>query len=62
MLMTSPQGTQESGVGGLQGGMRAGGSDTRKAPSTAANEEVTWGRHGVRPWQGGETVARRKMR
>ena len=36
MLTSSPWGTQEIGAGGLQGGAKAGGSDTGIAPSAAA--------------------------
>ena len=50
-MMASPWDTQESEAGGLQGGARAGGRDTGKAPSTAANKEGMQGRHGARPGQ-----------
>ena len=50
-LTTLPWGTQESGAGGLQGGARAGGSNTGKAPSAAANNKGARGRHGARPGQ-----------
>ena len=62
MLTTLPWGTQESGAGGLQGGARAGGRDTRKPPSAAADEEEARGRHGERPGQGGKTEAGGKIR
>ena len=61
-LTALPWGTQESGAGGLQWGARASGSDTRKPPSAAADEEGTRGRHGARPGQGKKTEAGRKMR
>ena len=37
-LTASPWGTQEIGAGGLQGGAKAGGSDTGIAPSAAADK------------------------
>ena len=40
---------QESGEGELPGDVIAGGGDTRKAPSAAANETGVQGRHGARP-------------
>ena len=52
-LTALPGGMQESGAGILQGGVRDGGSDTRKAPSMAADKEGARGSHGARPGQGG---------
>ena len=54
-LTASPWGTQESGVGELQVGAWAGGSDGRKAPSTAVDEAGTRDRHvaGAREKNGG---------
>ena len=51
-MTASPWGTQESGTEGLQVGARADGSNARKAPSAAADEAGTRGRHGARPGQG----------
>ena len=42
-------GTQESGKGELPGDAMAGGGDTEKAPSVAANKVGPRGRHGARP-------------
>ena len=60
-LTTSPRGTQESGVGGLQVGARASGSDARKSPSAAADEAGTRGRHGARRGKGKQTEVCGKM-
>ena len=49
---------QESGAEALHGDAQAGGGDTGKAPSTAAEEEVTWGRHGARLVQRGQEGGR----
>ena len=59
-LTAFPWGTQESGVGVIQVGARAGGSDTRKPPSGAADKAGTRGRHGVRPGQGKKNGGRRE--
>ena len=59
-LTVSPWGTQESGAGAVQGGVRDDGSDTVKSPSAAAEEEGARGRHGARPAQGGGKGGRRR--
>ena len=52
-LTALPWGTQENGVGAVQGGARVGRSDIVKAPSVATNKEGVWGHHWARPAQGG---------
>ena len=62
MMTASPWGTQESGTEGLQVGARADGSNARKAPSAAADEAGTRGRHWERTGQGEKTEASGEMR
>ena len=52
ILTASPWVMQENGAGRLQGGARAGGSDTGKAPSAVADKAGAQGPHGARPGQG----------
>ena len=47
-------GTQESGAGELHREVRASGCDTRKAPSTVADEAGAQARHGEKPAQRGQ--------
>ena len=62
MLTASPWGTQEIGTRELQGGTRAGESDTGKSSAAAAVEEGPRGRHGARLGQGKKTEASRKIK
>ena len=59
-LTASPWGTQEISAGGPQVGTRAGGSNTRKAPSAAADEAGMQGRHRERPAQRGRQGGRQE--
>ena len=60
-LTTSPWGPQESGARGLKVGARAGGSNTRKALSAAANEAGTRGCYWARTGKGEKTEDGRKI-
>ena len=59
-LTASPWVTQERGAGELQVGARADGSNTRKAPSAAADEAGARGRHRARQAQRGRNGGRRE--
>ena len=61
MLTALPQGTQESGAGGLQVDARTGGSNEQNAPFATSDEAWPRGRHGVRQGQGKKYGVRREF-
>ena len=60
MRTMTPWGTQESDEGALNGDAQAGGGNTRKAPSAAANKARAQGYYGARPEQKGKKGGQRE--